>query len=162
MVVSTKSDFTIDFWCLNPGITFKQIVQELKPISIVLTSGTMSPMDSYEAELKIDFKLKLSCRHVIDPEKQVFVRVVKNSLNRQLFNFSYLERSKETLVLDLGNSLINLLRVVPAGVLVFFSSYSVLTGTIKTWKETKFEDNITFFDKLNSVKRVCEEVELTD
>lgn len=139
-------------------MTFKNIVAELRPISILLTSGTLSPIESYETELQIPFAVKQACGHVIDADKQVFVRVVKHSLNRQKFDFSYRERSKDTMLLDLGNSLINLLRVVPAGALVFFSSYAVLTAAVKLWKEKPFEDELTFFAKLDAVKTVCVEV----
>lgn len=148
----------MDFWCLNPGITFQKIIEELKPVSILLTSGTLSPIESYEAELKIPFNFKLSCRHVIEPSKQVFVRVVKNSLNRHPFNFSFNERSKERLINDLGNSLINLLRVVPAGSLVFFTSYRSMTDTLKAWREATYEEGYTFYTKLESIKTVCVEV----
>lgn len=38
---------TIGFWCFNPGLGFKRVCL-LKPRSIILTSGTLSPMDSFE------------------------------------------------------------------------------------------------------------------
>ena len=40
----------LGFWCFNAGVGFKQI-QELQPRSIILTSGTLSPLPSFEAEL---------------------------------------------------------------------------------------------------------------
>ncbi len=45
----------IGFWCFNAAIGIKQIAA-LKPRSIILTSGTLSPMDSFQAELGIPFK----------------------------------------------------------------------------------------------------------
>lgn len=40
----------IGFWCFCPGVGFKQIAA-LHPRSIILTSGTLSPLQSFEAEL---------------------------------------------------------------------------------------------------------------
>lgn len=143
---------------MNPGFTFESIVQELSPISIILTSGTLSPIDSYEAELKIPFPVKVSCRHVIDPQKQVFVRVIKNSLNRHQLNFNYLARNNDGLMIDLANSIINIIKVVPCGVLVFFTSYQMMNSTLKRWREEKFEDNISFYETINKAKNISIEV----
>lgn len=38
------------FWCFNAGMGFKKI-QSLNPRSVLLTSGTLSPLPSFEAEL---------------------------------------------------------------------------------------------------------------
>ena len=39
---------------------------------VIITSGTLSPMDSFEGELGVKFDLKLEAPHII-PEKQLFV-----------------------------------------------------------------------------------------
>ena len=44
------SDRVLGFWCFNAGIGFRKI-KALKPRSILLTSGTLSPLSSFEAEL---------------------------------------------------------------------------------------------------------------
>jgi Rad3-related DNA helicase len=37
---------TLSFWCFNPGLGFRKITK-LQPRTIILTSGTLSPMDSF-------------------------------------------------------------------------------------------------------------------
>lgn len=49
---------------------FSQISSIAK--SIILTSGTLSPMDSFASELGCEFAFKLEASHVI-PSEQVFV-----------------------------------------------------------------------------------------
>lgn len=147
---------------MNPGITFQSIVDELNPVSILLTSGTLSPIESYEAELKIPFDVKLSCKHVIDPQKQILVRVVKHSLNRHKLTFNFNARNNDGLIIDLANSLINVVKVIPCGVLVFFTSYQMMNLTLKRWREEKFEDDLSFYQKLNSLKTICVEVYLSN
>ena len=61
----------IGFWCFSAGLAMKQLA-ELGPRSILLTSGTLSPMESFQAELGIEFNQKLENPHVID-HKQVSV-----------------------------------------------------------------------------------------
>lgn len=64
----------IGFWCFNAGLGMRGIAG-LKPRSILLTSGTLSPMDSFQAELGIPFNQKLENPHVIEP-KQVMISVL--------------------------------------------------------------------------------------
>ena len=39
----------ICLWCLNPAIAFHSIAEEAR--SIILTSGTLSPLDSFASEV---------------------------------------------------------------------------------------------------------------
>jgi regulator of telomere elongation helicase 1 len=135
---SDPSSFQVSYWCLNPGVTFNAISM-LKPISIILTSGTLSPLESYEAELKLPFETKISCSHVIDPQKQVFARIVERGLNNIKMDFSYLGRNNEDMLQDLANGLINVLNQSPGGALVFFPSYLLLESCINYWTRIDFE-----------------------
>jgi len=42
------------FWCFNPAVGMKEI-SDLSPRSIILTSGTLSPLDSFESEIGLQF-----------------------------------------------------------------------------------------------------------
>lgn len=37
----------------------------MKPRSIILTSGTLAPLDSFESELGVKFKVKEEIKHTI-------------------------------------------------------------------------------------------------
>jgi Fanconi anemia group J protein len=39
--------------------------------SVLLTSGTLSPLDSFSGELGLDFHVRLEAPHVVDVNKQV-------------------------------------------------------------------------------------------
>ncbi len=56
--------------CLNPALGFKFLKNQV-PRSLILTSGTLSPLKSFESELMIDFQVRLDNGHVIDTKKQV-------------------------------------------------------------------------------------------
>ncbi|XP_055513678.1 Fanconi anemia group J protein isoform X2 [Leucoraja erinacea] len=54
---------TLNFWCLNPAVA----CSDLNVVrSIVLTSGTLSPMESFSSELGVKFNIQLEANHVID------------------------------------------------------------------------------------------------
>ncbi len=46
MMTNVNTNRKIGFWCFNASIGMKSIAS-LKPRSIILTSGTLSPMDSF-------------------------------------------------------------------------------------------------------------------
>ena len=64
----------LGFWCFNPGFWFNKI-QSLGVRSIILTSGTLSPMKPFAFELQTTFQIELENLHVINPE-QVFLGVL--------------------------------------------------------------------------------------
>ncbi len=121
----------MNYWCLNPGVTFNELVNH-KPVSIFLT--------------------------VIDAHKQLFVRVCKRSQNKTPFNFNFETRNNSSLIRDLASTIINMLAVVPGGVLVFFPSYHLMDTYIRQWQTDKFDGNTSFYEKIESRKAVCIEV----
>ena len=61
------------FWCLNPAVVFDVMKNLCR--SIVLTSGTLSPMNSFSSELNVEFPIQLEANHVID-KNQVWIGTV--------------------------------------------------------------------------------------
>ena len=125
---------TLSFWCFDPGEGMASLRDgNMKIRSILLTSGTLSPMASFVNELRTDFPIRLENPHVID-KKQVWVGVVPKGPTGAVLNSSYKTRSDDRYLTDLGNSIVNFSRVIPDGMLVFFPSYSVMTQCIDAWK----------------------------
>ena len=54
--------------CLNPACIFRKIARRAR--SVILTSGTLSPMDSFASELGADFRHQMEGNHVV-PREQV-------------------------------------------------------------------------------------------
>lgn len=55
---------------------------------MIFTSGTMSPLDSWEKELNIEAKIKLSNKHVIKSE-QIQLNILKAGFGGKSLNFSF-------------------------------------------------------------------------
>ena len=48
----------LSYWCFSPGLAMEQL-RALEVRSIILTSGTLTPLDSFASELKIPFPIRL-------------------------------------------------------------------------------------------------------
>ena len=55
-------------WCLNPARVFVDLAKDTH--SIIVTSGTLSPLTSFASELGVPFEKQLEAKHVIDMQKQ--------------------------------------------------------------------------------------------
>ena len=64
-----KTQVEINIWCLSPAVVFSEIAEHAH--SIILTSGTLSPMASFASELGTEFHVKLGAPHVINIQSQV-------------------------------------------------------------------------------------------
>lgn len=102
--------------------------------SVLLASGTLSPMQSFASELGIRFPVGLENAHVVGP-KQVWAGVLTNGPGGGCLDSSYTHRGTDQYKLELGRTLFNLAKCVPEGVLVFFPSYSLLEQCTQRWRE---------------------------
>lgn len=124
-------------------------IMEKKPYSIILTSGTLSPLDFWEVEMGILFKTKVSTKHVIKPS-QIMVECIQKSLPSTPeegpinMMFDYKNQNNRNLIRDLGGMLIRLAEAVPNGILIMFSSYSLMDKIhwglvdMKIWEKLNF------------------------
>ena len=100
--------------------------------SILVTSGTLSPLPSYSMELGLAFPHTLENPHIIGSD-QVHVRVIGTGVNGKILTSSYERRKDNDYFLELGNTLVSLVDNVPAGTLVFFPSYAVMDQCLHQW-----------------------------
>lgn len=155
----------LNYWAFSPGIAMEEL-RGLQVRSIILTSGTLSPLDSFKEDLKIPFMVELTNPHVIQ-RNQIWVGALPFGPTGKVLNSSYNMRGKNEYKDELGMSVLSICETsrgfsfnnsrtyggltVPTGpdmkggVLVFFPSYSVMENTIERWKETNI------YEKLESI-----------
>lgn len=94
------------------------------PRSIILTSGTLRPLEMWEKELKVKFKYKLNNSHVISKE-QISSRILCCGPSETSFTFTYdnMNRNKDAIYRDLIETLIQICSFVPNGILLVFPSF---------------------------------------
>ncbi|KAA8490889.1 Regulator of telomere elongation helicase 1 [Porphyridium purpureum] len=122
----------LGFWCLTAHLAMQDL-QNLGVRSILLTSGTLSPLEGMAAELRIPFNVRLENPHVVTKE-QVWGGVLMKGPSGVTLNSSFKNRDSDNYRLDLGRTLVNFASSVPDGILVFFPSYAVMNNNIEYWK----------------------------
>lgn len=140
---------TLSWWCFNPGVAMQEFTK-LGVRSIILTSGTLSPLDSFALELNLEFPVRLENPHVISPN-QVWVGVIPSGPSGHSLNSSYRNRDSLEYKQGLGNSIVNFARIVPDGLLVFFPSYYLMDQCIECWKNTSHassRESSTIWDRI--------------
>ncbi|RUS72888.1 hypothetical protein EGW08_019348 [Elysia chlorotica] len=129
-----KKERILSYWCFSPGHTMKDLMAHGVKV-IILTSGTLSPLDSFAKEMQIPFPVQLENPHVIEPG-QVWLGTVCKGPDGATLNSDYKNRSTDEYKKSLGNTITNFARVVPNGLLVFFPSYPVMEACIESWKNS--------------------------
>nr|QZX63216.1 fanconi anemia group J protein [Halisarca dujardinii] len=122
----------LSFWCMNPAVAFSDLSSAR---SLILTSGTLSPMRSFTSELGVPFAHQLEANHVVQPE-QVLVQSVSHGPRGKLLLASYQHTESLEFQDDLGLLLAEVCETVPHGVLCFLSSYKMMDKLSQRWKTT--------------------------
>ncbi|XP_073139682.1 uncharacterized protein [Henckelia pumila] len=132
----TKGSWTVTFslWCLNPAVIFKSIAEFSQ--SVILTSGTLSPLNTFSSELGVQFGTCLEAPHIIDVDSQVWAAAISHGPRNYPLNASYKTADEYAFQDEVGTSLEEICKVVPGGCLVFFPSYKLLDKLSTRWQET--------------------------
>lgn len=123
---------TLHLWCLNAAVAFREISSLAR--SVIVTSGTLSPLDSFAGELGTDFKVAKTMPHVIDVRRQLYVGVVARGPDNTLFDGTFSGSSTFDFQDSLGEALLQYCGVIPSGVLVFLPSYRMLNKLKARWE----------------------------
>ncbi|XP_044057768.1 Fanconi anemia group J protein isoform X2 [Siniperca chuatsi] len=124
---------TLSFWCLNPAVAFSDLSGSVH--SIVLTSGTLSPMGSFSSELGVKFSIQLEANHVIS-KSQVWVGTVGAGPQGRKLCATFQHAETYAFQDEVGALLLHVCQVVAKGVLCFLPSYKMLDKLRDRWTNT--------------------------
>ncbi|GMF19040.1 unnamed protein product [Phytophthora lilii] len=127
-------------WCLNAAVAFSDIANQAR--SVILTSGTLSPMESFAGELGVDFPIRLEANHVVNMRKQVFIGAVMQGPGNVDLQSTYNNQQDTRYQDSMGQLLLQYSQAIPGGILMFFPSYSLLNKLSTRWKKTKLWNEI--------------------
>lgn len=129
---SWESATEVNLWCLNAAVPFNALSRSAR--SVIVTSGTLSPINSFAGELGVCFGIAKSLPHVVDVRRQVFATVVGSGPGNVKLDATYRGASSFEFQDSLGRAIVAYCNVIPGGVLVFFPSYRFLKILIARWK----------------------------
>lgn len=116
--------------CMNSGLAFERIHQQAW--SVIVASGTLSPIESLKTELGCKFAQVFEGSHVISDDR-IFATVLSRGPHRVDLNCSYQNSLKFDFQDEVGSIIRDVCRTVPNGVLVFFPSYDRQENLYQRW-----------------------------
>ncbi|OQR86924.1 ATP-dependent RNA helicase [Achlya hypogyna] len=125
---------SLKFLLLNPALHFADVLAEAR--SVILAGGTMQPIDQVLHQLLLGSPPSrlhvFSCGHIIPPTHLTGVALSVGPTNHEL-DFTFQKRNLPQTMDEVGRILINLVRIVPAGVVCFFPSYAYEQQIVAHW-----------------------------
>mmetsp|Transcript_96450 Transcript_96450/g.171491 ORF Transcript_96450/g.171491 Transcript_96450/m.171491 type:complete len:958 (+) Transcript_96450:73-2946(+) len=126
---------TLCLWCFSCSMTMKEILKE-EVHSVIITSGTLSPLESTAEAFGVPFPVTLENSHVINASKQLWGGVLTAGPEKVSLDASFANRSEQAYIQDLGNAVKDLASHVPDGLLLAFSSYSQKDSVLNAWRQS--------------------------
>ncbi|MEM2145729.1 MAG: helicase C-terminal domain-containing protein, partial [Candidatus Jordarchaeaceae archaeon] len=146
-----KNNPQLEWLCLDPKIAFDQILDE-NPRTVILTSGTLSPLKGTAQRLGLEDPFLQSYPTII-PEENILVLSISRGLNKKPLTTKFeLRKDKETL-LDYGYTIVELIKHIPNGTIVFFPSYELMNDMLDLWEKHGLLDTLqtpAFFETRGS------------
>lgn len=108
---------------------------------VILTSGTLAPLRPLISELEINVGVRIENPHIVKGD-QVCVKILTKGPDNELLNCNYQNRENPQYLKSLGAAIMNLVRVIPDGILIFFPSYPIMFRCQQCWQECGIWDGI--------------------
>jgi DNA excision repair protein ERCC-2 len=135
----TVSNPILYFSCLDSSIAIKPIFNRFQ--SVVITSGTLSPMDMYPKIL--DFDPVVMSSFTMTLARPCLLPMVVTKGNDQVSISSKFETREDTAVIrNYGQLLVEFAKVVPDGIVCFFTSYLYLESVVASWYDQGIVDTL--------------------
>ncbi|KAK4535005.1 hypothetical protein CDCA_CDCA03G1030 [Cyanidium caldarium] len=131
---SAASTWCWSLLCLNPAVAFAPLKAQAR--SVILTSGTLAPLEALASELNTEFAHRVECGHVIDAGRQVYACVIGTAPDGTPLRGNYRQSYAWSYQDAVGQALEQCAACVPSGVLCFLPSYRLLDALLRRWRDT--------------------------
>ncbi|TKR80761.1 hypothetical protein L596_014777 [Steinernema carpocapsae] len=142
----------LNYWCFSAGVAMR-FLQSRGVRSIIITSGTLSPLNHFISTMGIPFGITLENGHVAKPD-QICAASLNVSLNMTSLNGCFQNRGTAEYKEGVGTVVLKTAQVAPQGVLVFFPSYTLMTEMLSCWKTPKRNAASSVYDQIGEAKKV--------
>lgn len=118
--------------CLDPSIAIKPVFERFS--SVVITSGTISPLDMYPKMLQ--FTPVVQETYPMTLTRNCFLPLVITRGSDQVAISSRFEvRNDPAVVRNFGSILVEYSKIVPDGIVAFFPSYLYMESIVAAWND---------------------------
>ncbi|KAJ3514843.1 hypothetical protein NLJ89_g2127 [Agrocybe chaxingu] len=120
------------FTCLDPSLAIKPVFERFS--SVVITSGTISPLDMYPKMLQ--FTPVVQETYPMTLTRNAFLPLVITRGSDQVAISSRFEvRNDPAVVRNFGSILVEYSKIVPDGIVAFFPSYLYMESIVAAWND---------------------------
>ncbi|EDO18460.1 hypothetical protein Kpol_1032p54 [Vanderwaltozyma polyspora DSM 70294] len=127
------------FTCLDASIAIKPVFEKFS--SVIITSGTISPLDMYPRMLNFNTVLEKS--YAMTLTKKSFLPMIVTKGSDQVAISSRFEiRNDPSIVRNYGSMLVEFAKITPDGMVVFFPSYLYMESIISMWQTMGILDEV--------------------
>lgn len=120
------------FTCLDASLAIQPVFERFS--SVIITSGTISPLDMYPKMLRFDTVVQES--YTMTLTRQAFLPLVITRGSDQVAISSRFEvRNDPSVVRNYGSILIEYAKCIPDGVVAFFPSYLYMESIVAAWHD---------------------------
>ncbi|XP_044730901.1 general transcription and DNA repair factor IIH helicase subunit XPD [Chrysoperla carnea] len=135
----TVSNPILHFSCLDSSIAMKPIFERFQ--TVVITSGTLSPLDMYPKIL--NFQPVVMTSFTMTLARPCLLPMIVSKGNDQVAISSRFETREDISVIrNYGQLLLEIVKCVPDGVVCFFTSYLYLESVVASWYDMGIIDNL--------------------
>jgi DNA excision repair protein ERCC-2 len=137
--IAEVPDPVLHFVCLDAAIAIRPIFQ--KYYTVIITSGTLSPLDMYPKIL--DFTTVLQESYTTTLARDSFLpMIVTRGDDQTALTTSFQTRNEPGLIRNYGRLVADFARITPDGLVVFFPSYLYMESIISAWQGMEILDEI--------------------
>ena len=129
----------LHFTCLDAAIAIKPVFDRFS--SVIITSGTLSPLEMYPKMLGFSTVLQESYSMTLARRSFLPMIVTRGSDQAQISS-SFQIRNDPGVVRNYGNLLLEFCRITPDGIVVFFPSYLYMESIISMWQGMGILDQV--------------------
>ncbi|KAJ8601876.1 hypothetical protein CTAYLR_002699 [Chrysophaeum taylorii] len=123
----------LELSCLDASLAIKPVFERFA--SVIITSGTLSPLDLYPKLLNFTPAVQISLQmSVFRP--CILPLVVTKGADQLAMSTRFESREEASVVRNYGALLVDVAAHVPDGVVAFFTSYQYMEQTVAAWDET--------------------------
>ncbi|MBN3290284.1 ERCC2 helicase, partial [Polypterus senegalus] len=135
----TIANPVLHFSCMDSSIAIKPVFERFQ--SVVITSGTLSPLDIYPKIL--DFHPVTMASFTMTLARTCLCPLIVGRGNDQVAISSKFETREDIAVIrNYGNLLSEMSAIVPDGIVAFFTSYQYMENIVASWYEQGILENI--------------------
>ncbi|KAF1840318.1 TFIIH basal transcription factor complex helicase-like protein subunit [Cucurbitaria berberidis CBS 394.84] len=136
---ATVPNPVLHFTCLDAAIAIKPVFERF--YSVIVTSGTMSPLDMYPRMLNFNTVVQESFTMTLT-RKSFLPMIVDRGNDQNQVTSQFEHRNDLQVQRNFGTLLIEFCKLTPDGVVVFFPSYLYMESIISAWQGMEILDTV--------------------